>query len=167
MKKFLALILCLLMALSMTAAVAEEAPAVLAEELYEGVWVQFEDGFEFYLPAGWVEYELTTEANAMGLFYAAGSEDGVYLCTLGWQPLEAEVTIEKAQTLLAASYPTATLTDVNGVGMVYYMDEANNTLNFVALDGAEPGFYVFAFTPGNDEDFQVLAALIASTIRNF
>ena len=44
MKKFLALaILCLMMALSLTPALAE---AAVVETLYDGVWVQFEDGFE-------------------------------------------------------------------------------------------------------------------------
>ena len=56
MKKILALVLCLMMALSLTSALAE-APLTLAEQSYEGVWVQFEDGFEIYLPAEWVEYE--------------------------------------------------------------------------------------------------------------
>ena len=166
MKKILALILCLMMALCLTSAVAE-APLTLAEQTYEGVWVQFEDGFEFYLPAEWVEYELTEEMNAQGLAYCAGSADGAYLCTLGWQPMDAEMTIEEVQALLAANYPTATLTEINGVSMVYYMDEVNNTLNFVALDGVEPGFYIFVFTPGDDVEFQALAALIASTIRNY
>ena len=166
MKKILALVLCLMMALSLTSALAE-APLTLAEQSYEGVWVQFEDGFEIYLPAEWVEYELTEEANAMGMFYCAGSEDGAYLCTLGWQPLEVEATIEEVQALFVQNYPTATLTEVNGISMVYYLDEANNTLNFLALDGAEPGIYIFVFTPADDADYQVVAALIASTIRNF
>ena len=39
-------------------------------------------------------------------------------------------------------------------------------LNFIALDAAEPGYYMFVFTPGSDADYQVVAALIASSIRN-
>ena len=46
MKKFLALILCLMMA-CMSIAVAEETAI---EDQYDGSWVQFEDGFEIYLP---------------------------------------------------------------------------------------------------------------------
>lgn len=166
MKKFLALILCLMMAFTMSAAVAEAAPVVLAEELFEGAWVQFEEGFELYLPTEWVEYEVPAELSEQGIGYVVGSEDGAYLCTIAWQPLEAEATIEEVQALFASIYPTATLTEVNGISMVYYLDDVNNALNFVALDGAEPGVYVFVFTPGDDEDYQVVAALIASTIRN-
>ena len=60
MKKVLAILLCLLMALSMSCAFAETATTA-AEMLYEGVWVQFEDGFEFYIPANWVQFECTEE----------------------------------------------------------------------------------------------------------
>ena len=53
MKKLLALVLCLMMACTLSAAVAEDAAR---EDLFEGAWVQFEDGFEFYLPAGWYAF---------------------------------------------------------------------------------------------------------------
>ena len=72
MKKVLALILCLLMALSLGCASAENVTTA-AEVLYEGVWVQFEDGFEIYLPAEWYEFECTEEMNAQGIFYMAGT----------------------------------------------------------------------------------------------
>lgn len=165
MKKLLALLLCLIMGLSMSAAVAEEVSTI--EMVFDGVWVQFEDGFEFYLPAEWVEYELTEEQNAQGIFYAAGSADGTDLATVSWQPLEKETTIEEAQTILAGVYADAKLVQVNDVGLVAYSDTVNNILNCVAMDATEPGMYIFSFYPGDDEAFQNLAALIASSIRNF
>ena len=165
MKKILALVLCLMMALSLSSAFAE-APLTLAEQSYEGAWVQFEEGFELYLPAEWVEYEVPEEMLAAGIGYIVGSADGAYLCSIAWQGLEAEITIEDVQALAAQNYPTATLTEVNGISMVYYLEEANDALNFLALDAAEPGYYMFVFTPGSDADYQVVAALIASTIRN-
>ena len=65
MKKFLALLLCLMMALSLGAASAETTQHA-AEVLYEGSWVRFEDGFEIYLPSEWYEFECTEEMNAQG-----------------------------------------------------------------------------------------------------
>ena len=163
MKKLLALVLCLMMACTLSAAVAESAAM---EELFDGAWVQFEDGFELYLPADWVEFETTEEMNAKGIFFIAGTEDMSYSCTLAWQPLEAECALADLQPAMAAQYPDADIVEVNGVGLIAYTDTENNLLNCVAMDATEPGFYLFAFSPADDEEFQNLAGLIAASIRN-
>ena len=162
MKKFLALILCLMMA-CVSIAVAEE---VAIEDLYDGSWVQFEDGFEIYLPNDWYSFECTEEMNAQGIFYVAGTEDMSYSCTLAWKALDAEISIEDLQAQMVQVYPDAQVVEVNGVGLITYVDSANNLLNCVAMDAAEPGFYLFAFSPADDADFQMLATAIASSIRN-
>ena len=162
MKKFLALILCLMMA-CVSIAVAEE---VAIEDLYDGSWVQFEDGFEIYLPNDWYSFECTEEMNAQGIFYVAGTEDMSYSCTLAWKALESEISIEDLQAQMVQTYPDAEVVEVNGVGLITYVDSANNLLNCVAMDAAEPGFYLFAFSPADDADFQMLATAIASSIRN-
>lgn len=164
MKKLLALFLCLLLGFSMTNAVAAETTGI--ELLYEGTWVQFEDGFEFYLPSEWVSYEVDEEMLLSGIAYAAGPEDGSMLVTVGWLALEKDMTVYEAQAVLAVNYPDAAVVDVNGVGLIGYMDAANNTMNCVALDGTEAGAYIFSFTPADNEDVQNLGALIASSIRN-
>ena len=166
MKKVLALILCLLMALSLGCASAENVTTA-AEVVYEGVWVRFEDGFELYLPADWYEYECTEEMNAQGIFYMAGTEDMSYSCTLAWNPLEADCTIEELHAEMVKVYPDAQIMDVSGVGLVFYEDTENGLLNYIALDATEPGFYLFAFSPADDAVFKVESAIIASTIRCF
>ena len=163
MKKVLALILCLLTVCTMSAALAE--PSV--EELYDGTWVQFEDGFEFYLPADWCAFECTPEMNEKGIFYMAGTEDLSYSCSLSWKALEADLSIEELQAQMATVYPDAQVVEINGVGLVAYVDAANNLLNCIALDATEPGFYLFCFSPADDADFQLLASAIASSIRNY
>ena len=163
MKKFLALILCLMMA-CVSIAVAEE---VAIEDLYDGSWVQFEDGFEIYLPNDWYSFECTEEMNAQGIFYVAGTEDMSYSCTLAWKALDAEISIEDLQAQMVQTYPDAEVVEVNGVGLITYVDSANNLLNCVAMDAAEPGFYLFAFSPADDADFQMVAGAIASSIRNY
>lgn len=171
MKKFLVLLLCLLVSFSMFSAVAETALGTATdvepiEMLFDGVWVKFEDGFEFYLPSNWVEYELTQEDYAGGIFYAAGSEDGTYSALIGWSALEAEMTIEELQAALAGVYPDADVVEVNGVALLAFTDTETNLITCIAMDGTEPGYYMFAFSPADDENFQNLAALIASSIRN-
>ena len=163
MKKFLALILCLMMA-CVSIAVAEE---VAIEDLYDGSWVQFEDGFEIYLPNDWYSFECTEEMNAQGIFYVAGTEDMSYSCTLAWKALESEISIEDLQAQMVQTYPDAEVVEVNGVALIAYVDSANNLLNCVAMDAAEPGFYLFAFSPADDADFQTVAGAIASSIRNY
>ena len=166
MKKMFALVLALMMLFSVTA-FAEEATVLPAEELFEGVWVQFPDGgFELYMPADWYSFDVTEDMMAKGIFFLAGTEDLSYSCTLAWTPFEAECTIEELYAEIVANEPEATLNVVNGVGLIVYADDANNLLNFVALDGIDTGAYLFAFNPPTDENFVVLAALIASTIRN-
>lgn len=162
MKKLLAAALCLTMALCMTAAVCAEG----VESLFDGTWVQFEDGFEIYLPSDWYEFECTEEMNAQGIFYMAGTEDMSYSCTMAWQALEEECTVEAFHAELVTAYPGAELVEVNGIAVIVYADLENDLLNCIALDASEPGFYMFAFSPADDEDFQNLAAAITASIRN-
>lgn len=162
MKKLLAAALCLTMALCMTAAVCAEG----VESLFDGTWVQFEDGFEIYLPSDWYEFECTEEMNAQGIFYMAGTEDMSYSCTMAWQALEEDCTVEALHAELVTAYPGAELVEVNGIAVIVYADLENDLLNCIALDASEPGFYMFAFSPADDEDFQNLAAAITASIRN-
>lgn len=162
MKKLLAVALCLLLAVLMTGVAAAEA----VEQVFDGTWVQFEDGFEIYLPSDWYEIECTEEMNAQGIFYMASSEDGTHSCTMAWQALEEDCTVEAFHAELVEAYPGAEIVQVNGVALIVYADLENNLLNCIALDANEPGFYMFAFSPADDEDFQNLAAAIAASIRN-
>lgn len=171
MKKFIALVLCLLMAISMFSAVAETEAAnepieIVVEELFDGVWVEFTDGFELYLPADWYSYECTEEDLANGIFFFAGNEDVSKSCTISWSALETECTIEEAYLSLLESEPEASLLSVNGVGLITYTDEENGVLSCVALDAAEPGLYFFGFSPADDEEFALLASAIVVSIRN-
>lgn len=165
MKKILAFALCLMMLLCSGFASADTTAPHAAESLYDGLWVQFGEEFEMYMPIEWYEYQCTPEMNAMGVFYMAGTKDLSQSCTLGWAPLEEQSTIEDLHAEIVSVYPDAQIMDVSGVQLVYYKDAANNLLNYLTLDTAEPGFYMFVFSPADDVDFAVQTALIASTIR--
>jgi len=161
MKKILALMLMLIAVM-----MAGTAMADLAEAPFEGVWVQFEDGFEIMLPADWLEIELTEEWMAGGIFYAACSPDGANTVQLTWAPLETEMTIQEVQADLATEYPDAEVIEFNGIEFVSLSDEENDMFCMCALDGAEPGLYMFWFTPNSDEAFVESAVAIATSIRN-
>ena len=162
MKKLLALVMALMMLLC-SAAVAEE---VAYEDLFDGTWVQFEEGFELYLPSDWLVLESTEEELAAGIAFTVCSPDEAYYMALAWSGLEAELTIEELQAaLVEAGYPVEPV-EVNGIALLVMADADNNTLSFIGMDAAEPGYYTFIFTPMNDENLQVLASVIASSLRN-
>lgn len=167
MKKILALVLCLVMAFCLVSASAEESEIVAAELLYEGVWVQFEDGFEFYIPADWYQIaEIPQEYIEMGAFYSACTEDMAYNMTVEWHPLDEGTTLEDVHASVIENFNAAEIVEVNGLPLVTYANLENNQLIFIGMDAADPGMFCFVFSPADDPDFRVLAALIASTIRN-
>ena len=92
MKKIFALMLVLL-----TLMMAGSAMAELQTAPFEGVWVQFEDGFEILLPANWLEIEVTEEMTAGGVFYVACSEDGANTVQLAWAALETDMTAQEVK----------------------------------------------------------------------
>lgn len=158
MKKFLSLML-----LAVTLLLAGNA---VAEAPFEGVWVQFEDGFEVLLPANWLEIEVTEEMIAGGIFYAACSEDGANTVQMSWSALEAAMTAQEVQAALATQYPDASVLEINEIEFVGFTDEANDLFGMVALDGVDLGIYTFWFTPNSDEAFVDTAVAIATSIRN-
>lgn len=160
MKKILALVLALVMMLGCVPAMAQSI-----EDLYDGVWVQFDGGFEVYMPSDWLQMELTEEDIAEGYFYGACSADQSVLMMMAWAPLEAQLTLEQLHEILSANYPAKMLT-VNGIGLICMADHENGTVTFVGLDGVDLGYYSFLFAPVADEDTKTFAALIASSLRN-
>ena len=160
MKKILALVLSLMMILVSIPAMAENI-----EDYFEGTWVQFEDGFEIYLPSEWLELEVTEEQNAQGIFYVVCSPDQTKMMQLGWSGLDAEIAIEDLQAALAETIP-AELVEVNGIQLLCAGDAENDSLMFIGMDAAEPGYYIFVFTPMSDTELQAYASVIAASLRN-
>lgn len=161
MKKLLSLILSLMLLVS-GCALAEDAAAV---ELFEGNWINFDDGLNVYLPIDWlVKEEIPEEAAAAGIYYAVTSPDGANTMTIAWKALEAETTIEAAQAELAAVYADAAIIETETAQLIYYTDAENNLINFVMLDPVELGMYMFSFTPIS-EDLALTAGMIIGTVH--
>lgn len=166
MKKLAALFVSLCMLFS-CAAFAEEEVIVNIEDLYEGVWVPFEDdGFEIYLPSEWLIVELTEEEIAQsGIYFMVASEDGAYTASVAWQALEAEVDLAGLEASLAAGYPGAQIIATGNIESVCFADGENDMLGFALLDQEDLGMYLFCFTPASDADMQLLATMIMTSIR--
>ena len=159
MKKMLALVLALLMMLG--ACAAAETAAIP----YEGGWVQFEEGFEVYLPLDWNVLEVPEVMQEAGIFYIAASPDNARTFQVAWGPLEVEATIEELQAELVTVYTDATIIETNGIKLMAYTDAPNNLMGTIMMDPAEPGFYMFFFTPGDDVEYQTIAGFIAASVR--
>lgn len=151
MKKLLAIVLTLVALLSC---------AAMAEEM---VPVTFEDGFQISLPADWLQIELTDEMLASGIFYAVCSPDGANTVQISWSALEADMTVEELQAVLATEYANATIIESNGIGFVGFT-VSEDAYGFAALDATEPGMYIFWCTPANDEAFNETVIAIMSSI---
>ena len=157
MKKFFALLL--MMALLLTGAALAEAP-------FEGVWVQYDAGFEILMPADWVQYEVPEDYAAQGIFDIFSSADGAFVVTAAWTALEAPATMQELQAAFVVSYPDAEVIEYNDIEFLIYSDEANDTMCISALDGVDLGVYVFTFTGmQTDADIETATA-IATSIRN-
>ncbi len=165
MKKLVALLLAMLMLACTTVSLAEDLTAQI-EATFEGVWVQFEDGFEIYLPAEWLQVELTEEMIANSTFYAAVSPDMTQSVEIGWTGLEADADLHALAAELAATYADAQVLNINGIEMLMYTDTDFNALVLMACDAVEPGLYIFALTPADDEAFVEIGTAIALSIRN-
>lgn len=160
MKKMLSLVLALMMVLLAGFACAEEA--VNFEDFYPGEWVEFEGGFQLYLPTEWPELEITADLTEAGIGY--GRSDGEWAFLLGYSELDADLSVEELQAILQDAYSYAEIIELQDCAVVCYLDEANDSLCFAALDGTEPGMYIFCFTPASNEDLQALATVIMASL---
>lgn len=103
----------------------DTAPAFDEESAgYEGVWVDFEDGFRLYLPAEWVYYEITDEQSETGLFYRAGN-NGTGDASMGLAVSCAETEgIQDPQALAeafaVAGFSAVSPVELNGIPAVSF-----------------------------------------------
>lgn len=163
LKKVVSFILVALLAFSCTAAFAEsDAPANAA---FEGNWVQFEDGFEIYLPSDWLVVDPTDEMLKSGVFYAVTSPDGARSMQVAWSEEAGAEDANTVKTQLEATYTDVQILNINGIDFVTYVDAQNDSTGIVAL-GTKGDLFVFNFYPSSDEAFAPIAVTIATSIRN-
>ena len=144
MKKLLSAVLAALLIFGCAAALAESAAP--ADAAFEGSWVQFEDGFEIYLPSDWLVVDPTDAMKESGIFYSVTSPDGARSMVVAWADAAGVATAADLKTQMATVYPTADILNFNGVDFVTYEDTANDGTGIVALDG-NGGMFIFNFTP--------------------
>lgn len=173
MKKFLCMLLALLMLLGMafakpTAADAAETPEAVAapeesaapiEEPDSPVLLGFEDGFSLELPAGWKYYRITEEMAAQGVLYCLSDETSErWLYIQSWNTDCADIDSLKDLINRTAAPQTSGVYTFNGTDFVIYdLVEGDVSCCAALLDGRVLNF---VFTPQSDAAFMATATQI-------
>lgn len=109
--------------------IAEDDKVIFTESMapYDGVWEQFEDGFQLFLPADWLRYDPTDIAKEAGCFYQAGSPDAQYKKTAPYINVNIgevdgvyETLEDLAEDMRAEDYEASLITDINGIECLCY-----------------------------------------------
>jgi opacity protein-like surface antigen len=157
MKKRIAIVTAALMALAAfaaPAAFADETEAVagstsdnpivfdyhdIDETVYEGQWWDTGLGFDMYLPADWVDADLTEEMVEAGVVHIYGEDGGGANCTIVCTELPAEAAdtydIDQLGTELAASNTAAMFADLSGIPSVVFANDETCISGFAMLTG--------------------------------
>ena len=121
--------------------------------LYEGVWLSFEPGFDLYLPSDWYELPVSAGDEAQGAFYQCGPDQKGESGCLYFQQnrnysQELEV-FEKAFREFGCK--NFTYASANGIRFMEFVnpDEDTRGISFCLEDGM---LYTLLLSPASDED---------------
>ena len=118
------------------AAAQADAAFDAAEAGYAGAWVPFEDGFQLYLPSDWVYRPVTEAQAAAGLFYAAGTGEGVAPA--------AGVAVSWMRAGSVAG-PVELARELSALGAENVRPETRNGIPAVAFEKAADGYRGLSF----------------------
>ena len=131
------------------------------EAAFEGVWMEFEDGFRLYLPKDWKSIEVTDEEDTEGvIFQAVGEQEGLRVSFAAW---EQEPSLEDiySQYLESGATSCERLT-INGIPCAFVQNEAEDYLGLTFLHPDIRGFVLTVlFTPWSERELgaEILCSL--------
>lgn len=176
MKKVLALVLCLLIAISASA--FAEAAYTYVEYSYDetmfaeigGDWLAMEGlGLKFYLPDVYLPAEITEDLAAGGVvgFFATEDASSVFSITYGAAADDEGNALTSIEEL-AEFYTSTGATDVdiifvNGIPLLTSMVPETDTLNYTVFfeDSTQ---CLLSFTPASDMNTALLGGLMSTTL---
>ena len=138
-----------------------------ADAPYDGVWQPFEDGFRLYLPCEWASFDPTEAQAEAGLFYLAGSGDGVMGVAVGYMRAGALETMDDlARDFEAAGYSGVACRNLNGIPAIAFERPQDGYRGVAFFHPVYPDYalYVYA-SPLDAQDAdgrQVVEAILAS-----
>lgn len=175
MKKLLALILCLVMAFSMTAAVAEELPAVdFNEANLEGIggeWMLLEDfGLQMFVPDIFSFMEVPEELAAQGGLAVLATEDSSAGITITYGPLldgaGNQITSHADLVNYYASNGLENIATclVNGLEATNFLLTPTRDMMAMIYFLADGNALSFYYTPVSNESMLALFSIVSSTV---
>ena len=121
--------------------------------LYEGVWLSFDPGFDLYLPSAWYELPVSSADEDRGAFYQCGPDQKGETGCLYFQQnerygQELEVFEEAFAQYGCTGFTYAT---ANGIRFLEYENPGKDTrgLSFSMSDGK---LYTILLSPASDEE---------------
>lgn len=111
----------------------------VSEDVYEGQWWDTGLGFDIYLPADWVDSDLTEEMVEAGVVHIYGEDGGGANCTITCTEIPAEVAdtydINALGEELASVNTTAMYAELSGIPAVIYANDEACISGFAMLSG--------------------------------
>ena len=176
MKKMLALVLCLLVAVSASA--FAESAFTYTEYSYDeslftdigGEWIAMDGlGLMFYLPDIYLAAELPEELAEAGVIGAYATEDSSSVFTVSYGPaLNAEGNAAASIEELAAYYASTGATNVdiiivNGIPVLTSLIAESDMINY-SVFFTDSTQCVLSFTPASDANTALIAGLMSTSL---
>ena len=140
-----------------------------ADAPYEGTWIPFEDGFRFYIPSDWTQYEISEDIAAEGGLYLAGDGTKTEIEAMPFFSVsylyDAElVTLDDCAELLENNgYSVDGVTFVNDIECLLYSDETADTRGELFLyPGGLEGLAFVGVVENYSSEPEYLDAILAS-----
>ncbi|MDO4634250.1 MAG: hypothetical protein Q4B01_10370 [Eubacteriales bacterium] len=131
---------------------------MMTEDLYEGTWINFDGGFDLYLPSDWDVFELTDEDTENGItFSAASTADGLSVVTMKNQ-MEDGYTLDQLEEELAKVYGDVAYGHINEIPVICF--ETDSTLGVAFLDMDNYMYNVQVGLTSKDSDLDPILANI-------
>lgn len=175
MKKLVSLILCLVMALSLAAAAAEELPAVDFNEAniadIGGEWVLLEQfGLQMYMPDIFTLKEVPEELAAQGCLAVMGTEDMSAGITITYCPLldgagnQISTHADLVNYYSSNGYENIATCLINGLEATNFLMTPDRDMMSVVYFLADGNALTFYYTPVTNESMLALFSIVSSTV---
>lgn len=175
MKKLISLLLCLVMGLSMTAAVAEDLPAVDFDEAniagIEGEWVLLEQfGLQMFVPNIFGFMEVSEEMAAQGILAVMGTEDRAAGITIAYSPLldheGNQITnhTDLVNYYVSNGYENIATCLINGLEVTNFLMTPERDMMSMIYFLSDGNTLTFYYTPVSNENLLALFSIISSTV---
>lgn len=175
MKKLISLILCLVMGLSMTAAVAEELPAVDFNEAniaeIGGEWMLLEQfGLQMYVPDIFGFVEVPEEMAAQGILAVMSTEDKAAGITISYCPLldheGNQITnhTDLVNYYVSNGFENIATCLVNGLEATNFLMTPSKDMMSMIYFLADGNALTFYYTPVSNESLLALFSIVSSSV---